>query len=160
MANSAPDSDWVVALTYSGVWPKSAMPASKWFTATPARSPLPCSSKPGPMKAMSASTLPIAGQSCWKRIVPLLICPVASKRPLLRSNGQSSRSPLTSPTPPRTWPATSAASSQSVAPLLIFEWIQKRLAAVIGTSSMRVANWSQGRLPSPWNQTLPRTSAA
>ena len=51
-------------------------------------------------------------------------------------------------------------SSQSVAPLLILEWIQKRLAAVIGTSSSFAASCSHGRVPSPWNQTPPRTSAA
>ncbi|KAG1291639.1 hypothetical protein G6F62_015352 [Rhizopus arrhizus] len=86
--------------------------------------------------------------------------PVASKRPSLLSNGQSSRSPLTRPTPLRTWPPASAMSSQSVAPLLILEWIQKRLAAVIGTSSSLAASCSHGRVPSPWNQTPPRTSAA
>jgi hypothetical protein len=39
-------------------------------------------------------------------------------------------------------------------------WIQKRLAAVIGTSSSFAASCSHGRVPSPWNQTPPRTSAA
>ncbi|MCW0425832.1 hypothetical protein NB723_004020 [Xanthomonas sacchari] len=121
--------------------------------------PRPCTSKPLPMKATLASTFSTAGQSCWKRTLASSSRAVASKRPLWSANGQSSRSPETSAWPSRRRPPCSAASSQSVAALLILEWTQNFFAATTGASCRSAARSIHGREPSSWKRSPPRTSA-
>ena len=122
--------------------------------------PWPCTWKPLPMKATCACIASSGGQSRWNRMYPSRMSAVASKRPSCCRNGQSSRSPDTSPRPPVTVPPSSAMSSQATAASDILWWIQNFFAAGTGVSSICAAIPIHGRVPSPWNHSPPRRSAA
>lgn len=69
-------------------------------------------SKPGPMKAISASTWRISGQSCWKADLAVGDVSGGLQRPSWLSNTAGHpRSPLTRPTPLRTCPPARCAVS-------------------------------------------------